>query len=389
MIFENTEVAFKLRTDWELKRAFMMFKLISYSSLVKIGNFIIPSAMKAGIPVGWLVKPTVYKQFCGGESIPECMKVVNNLGLMNVRSILDYSVEGKENDEDIEIALQETLQTIKNAGESPNIPFAVFKPTAFIKTHALELLSCNEKVDEKVAEEGIKFHRRVEKLCNAAHEIDISILIDAEDSFYQPYIDKVVLEMMGKFNKKRAIVYNTYQMYRWDRLGVLKNDLETAVRNGFYLGAKFVRGAYMERERKRAKEMGYTDPIHADKESTDRDYDEALRFSVEHIDTISVFNGTHNEKSSSLLTELMNEYKLSKNDPRIWFSQLYGMSDHISFNLAKEGYNVCKYLPYGPVKHLLPYLLRRVEENTSVSGQTSRELSLIIKELDRRKKYKL
>jgi proline dehydrogenase len=385
MIFENTEVAFKLRSDRELKRAYMMFKLISHPSLVKIGNFIIPAAMKTGIPVGWLVKPTVYKQFCGGESISECIKVVNNLGRMDLKSILDYSVEGKENDEDIEIALQETLRTIKNAGASPDIPFAVFKPTAFIKTHALELLSGNEKVSTEAEEEGKKFYQRVEKLCTAAHEIDLPILIDAEDSFYQPFVDKVTLEMMGKFNHKKAIVFNTYQMYRWDRLSVLKNDFEQAHKEGFYLGAKFVRGAYMERERARAKEKGYIDPIHADKESTDRDYNDALKFSVEHIDTISIFNGTHNEKSSLFLTELMHEYKLSHNDHRIWFSQLYGMSDHISFNLAKEGYNVAKYVPYGPVKHVLPYLMRRVEENTSVSGQTCRELSLIIKELERRK----
>jgi proline dehydrogenase len=387
-IFNDTEVAFKLRSDKELRRAYLMFKMISSSTLVKISNFLIPGAVKTGIPMGWFIKPTIYKQFCGGETIPECNKVVNGLSRVNVKTILDYSVESKEKDEDIEIALLETLRTIENSVNNPNIPFAVFKPTAFIKTHALEFLSNGQKIDSDIENEGRKFYNRVERLCNAAFEIDLPILIDAEDSFYQPHIDKVVLEMMDKFNHKKAIVFNTYQMYRWDRLDVLNSHYESACRKGFYLGAKFVRGAYMERERARAKEMGYIDPIHKDKESTDRDYDAALKFSVEHIDTISVFNGTHNEKSSFYLTELMEEYKIPKNDPRFWFSQLYGMSDHISFNLAKQGYNIAKYVPYGPVKHVLPYLMRRVEENTSVKGQTGRELSLIIKELARRKKLK-
>ncbi len=385
-IFENTEVAFKLRSDKELKRAYMMFKMISSTSLVKLSNFLIPVAIRMRIPVSWLIKPTVYKQFCGGETIVECTQVVTKLAKMNVKSILDYSVEGKEKDEDIEKALQETMDSIKNAENNPDIPFAVFKPTAFIKTHALELLSTFETVSSEVEEEGRKFYRRVDTLCHACEVSNLPILIDAEYSFYQAFIDKVALEMMEKYNHKKAIVFNTYQMYRHDRLAVLQKDYNSACEKGFYLGAKFVRGAYMEHERKRAAERGYPDPIHKDKESTDRDFDEALKFSTKNIGFISILNGTHNEKSSLLLTELMEKHKIQKNDPRIWFSQLYGMSDHISFNLAREGYNVTKYVPYGPIKHLLPYLIRRVEENTSVSGQTGRELSLIMKELDRRKK---
>ena len=384
--FENTESAFKLRSDQELKRAYLMFRLISYPFLVRIGNFFIPLAVRSGIPLEWLIKPTVYKQFCGGVTIGECDSVVTRLKKMNVSSILDYSVEAKKKDEEIEISLQETLRTIDNAAGNPAIPFAVFKPTAFIKAHALELLSISDDVSPEVKDEGDKFISRVDKLCAVAHSCNLPILIDAEDTFYQPFIDKVVLEMMLKYNRNKAIVYNTYQMYRVDRLGVLEEDCRKAIEKGFYLGAKFVRGAYMERERKRAKEKGYPDPIHKDKQSTDRDFDEALRFSMQHIDRISIFNGTHNEKSSLLLAELMEKKGIEKNDQRIWFSQLYGMSDHISFNLASEGYNVAKYVPYGPIKHVLPYLMRRVEENTSVAGQTCRELSLILKELERRKK---
>jgi proline dehydrogenase len=384
-IFQNTEVAFKIKSKADLKRALWLFRLISFGFIVKTGNKIIPAAIKIGLPMSWIVKPTVFKHFCGGENLDECKPVVQKLGDANVKSILDYSVEGGEDDSQIEVAFQETLKSIEFAGKNSNIPFAVFKPTAFIKSEALEILSKEGSPDEQSLNEGRKFRSRVEALCTAAFERDLPILIDAEDSFYQPFIDSVVMEMMAKFNHKKAIVFNTYQMYRWDRLGILKQNYAQAKEGNFFLGAKFVRGAYMERERERAKRKAYVDPIHADKESTDRDYNAALKFSVEHIEIISVFNGTHNESSSLYLMELMQTHGIKKDDKRVWFSQLYGMSDHISFNLALEGYNIAKYVPYGPVKHVLPYLLRRVEENSSVSGQTGRELGLILTELKRRK----
>jgi proline dehydrogenase len=387
-LFQNTEVAFKLKSNLDLKRALWLFRLISYGFIVKIGNRVIPSAIKLGIPMTWIVKPTVFKHFCGGENLDECKPVVEKLGRANVRAILDYSVEGGEDDSEIEIAFQETLKSIEFAGNNPNVPFAVFKPTAFIKSYALEVLSLGGDIDEPTLNEGRKFQARVETLCSAAFSRDIPILIDAEDSFYQPYIDTTVMAMMAKFNHQKAIVFNTYQMYRWDRLEILKQNCIQAKEGKFYLGAKFVRGAYMERERERAKRMGYPDPIQPDKDSTDRDYNEALKFSIENIGIVSVFNGTHNEFSSLYLKELMEKNGIKAGDKRVWFSQLFGMSDHISFNLALEGYNVAKYLPYGPVKHVLPYLLRRVEENSSVSGQTGRELGLILTELKRRKNNK-
>ena len=384
-IFQNTEVAFKIKSNRDLKRALWLFRLISLGFIVKIGNRVIPSAIKLGLPMSWIIKPTVFKHFCGGENLDECKPVVDKLGAVNVKAILDYSVEGGEDDRQIDIAFQETIKSIEFAGINSNIPFAVFKPTAFIKSNALEVLSNGMEADADSLNEGIKFRNRVETLCKAAYERDLPILIDAEDSFYQPFIDKVVMEMMSKFNLRKAIVFNTYQMYRWDRLEILKKNYVQAKEGNFFLGAKFVRGAYMERERERAKRKGYPDPIQIDKEATDRDYNSALKFSVGNLDRIAIFNGTHNESSSLFLSGLMSQNGISKDDKRIWFSQLYGMSDHISFNLAAEGYNVAKYVPYGPVKHVLPYLLRRVEENSSVSGQTGRELGLILKELNRRK----
>ncbi len=384
--FENTAIAFQVRGNAELQRANIMFRLISMPWLVSLGNSVISFMASVGLPVNWLVKPTVYRQFVGGESITECSAVIEKLATGGVKSILDYSVEGKESDEEIQRALEETLRAIDYAGRNKNIPFAVFKPTGFIKSQALEKLSSEEtELPEEVLAEGNKFRDRVRQMCQQAAGYKLPILIDAEDSWYQDFIDQVVYEMQKEFNLEKAIVFNTYQMYRRDRMEVLKKDVERARNENFFLGAKFVRGAYMERERGRAKERGYQDPIQPNKESTDKDYDLALEYSVKNIDIVSIFNGTHNERSSLWLAELMNKNKVKSDDSRCWFSQLYGMSDHISFNLANAGFNVAKYVPYGPVKHVLPYLTRRAEENTSVKGQTSRELSLLKKELKRRK----
>jgi proline dehydrogenase len=384
--FENTAVAFRGKSDADLRRSYFLFKTLSHNSIVSLGGSLTQSAIKMHIPVNWIVKPTIYKQFVGGETIEECGPTVRSLEEYNVKAILDYSVEGTESDEDIKAALIETLKSIKNAGKNHNIPFAVFKPTAFTRSGVLEKVSAGDRLSAEEAEEAQRFRSRVETLCEAASDNGIPILIDAEDSWFQPFIDEVVAEMMAKYNRDQAVIFNTFQMYRHDRLDFLKQSFQKAIRENYFLGAKFVRGAYMEKERERAKAMGYPSPIHPDKEHTDNAYNAALKFCIEHIERISIVNGTHNEYSSHYLTLLMQEKGLKKNDPRIWFSQLYGMSDHISFNLSDAGYNVAKYLPYGPVKHVIPYLVRRAEENTSVKGQTGRELSLISREMERRRK---
>ena len=383
--FEDTRTAFCIKSDKDLRRAHILFNLISLPILVKIGNPIIRVCSALRIPIGWIVKPTAFAHFVGGETLEACQPAVEKLKTANVYSILDYSVEGKETDKAIEAALQETLRAVQHAGNNPDIPFAVFKPTAFGNSTALEILSGASVPDREVIDEGEKFKSRINKLCQTAFENDVPIMIDAEDTFYQNYIDQVVRDMMRKYNYKKAIVFNTYQMYRHDRLGILEEDIKRAREEHFYLGAKFVRGAYMERERERARRLRYEDPIQPDKESTDRDYNMALKITIDNIDVVSIFNGTHNEFSNRYLTELMIKRNIKPNDKRIWFSQLYGMSEHISFNLAHAGFNVAKYVPYGPVRYVLPYLMRRVEENTSVKGQTGRELSLIKTERQRRK----
>jgi len=383
--FENTEVAFKSKTNNDLKRAHWLFRMISNNFLVLMGKRLSQVALKLHLPVGWAVKPTIYKHFVGGETIEECLPDVRLLEKHGVKAILDYSIEGTETPDEIESAMVETLKTIHNAAKDPNVPFAVFKPTAFTLEHVLVKVSADKPLSESEKLEAENFRNRVEKLCKTAFDNNVPVLIDAEDVAFQNFIDEVVEANMEKYNKERAIVFNTYQMYRRDRLQVLETAYNHAKEKGYFLGAKFVRGAYMEKERARAEEMGYPDPIHPDKESTDKAYNAALKFCIEHIDRITIFNGTHNEYSSRYMTELMAEHKIAKDDPRCWFSQLFGMSDHISFNLANEGYNVAKYVPFGPVRSVLPYLIRRTEENTSIAGQTGRELSLILKEMNRRK----
>lgn len=386
MNFENTAIAFRHKNNSDLKRSWFLFSLLANPGLVRLANFLVKLAMKAHLPVNWLVKPTVYRQFVGGVSISDCIPTVRILEHHHVRAILDYSVEGGHNEQQIEDTLAETLRTIENAKIDANIPFAVFKPTAFGNLDELQDIfsaTAPELPDHPAVN---KYISRVETMCKAASEAGLPIMIDAEDSWYQPFVDAVVTQMMEKYNRTKAIVFNTLQMYRIDRLESLKMSVSVARQKGYKYGVKFVRGAYMEKERLRAAKMGYPSPIHPDKLSTDTAFDEALTYSVENIDITNIFCGTHNENSCLHLISLMGSNAIPKTDARIWFSQLYGMSDHISFNLAAEGYNVAKYLPYGPVKHVMPYLFRRAEENTSIAGQTGRELRLLKIELKRRRK---
>jgi len=384
--FENTEVAFRYKTDAGLRRAFLLFKTIANPGLVRLSKRLTYWAIGLRIPVSWAIKPTLYKHFVGGETIEECKSTVELLSDHKVQAILDYSVEGGKDRKIMESTLEETLRTIVNASENKAIPFAVFKPTAFASIDVLTLAASEANPDRQTNEAIQWFRYCVDTLCKKAWELSVPIMIDAEDSWYQSFVDEVITEMMEKYNQEKAIVFNTLQLYRTDRLEFLKESVRKAELGNYFIGIKFVRGAYMEKERKRASEKGYPSPIHPDKQATDAAYDDALRYSCDHLDKMVLFNGSHNENSNRLLTELITQQGLKEDDPRVWFSQLYGMSDHISFNLAELGYNVAKYVPYGPVKNILPYLLRRAEENTSIAGQTGRELALILKEIRRRKK---
>jgi proline dehydrogenase len=382
--FENTENAFKAKSTSDLRRSYWLFKLISDPALVSFGATAGPLAVKLGLK--WLIKGTIFRQFVGGENIHDCAETIKELGKYNIGTILDYSVEGKESEQDFENCLKETLETIHMARNDKNIPFCVFKVTGLARFAILEKVSAGSTLSKVESAEWERVKQRVNKICVSAVENSQPVFIDAEESWIQAAIDNLANENMSRCNHKGAIVYNTYQLYRHDRLEYLRQSIVLARAHGYKLGAKLVRGAYMEKERKRAFDMKYPSPIQPDKQSSDRDYDLALRLCVDNMDNVSVCAGTHNELSSLLLVDLMKTNNIAPSDPRYYFSQLYGMSDHISFNLSLNGYNVAKYVPYGPVKEVLPYLIRRAQENTSVKGQTGRELNLIMKEKKRRSK---
>ena len=383
-IFDNTETAFALKSDAELERAYFLFKLIASEPLVKIGTAVTNFAIKTHLPVEKLIKITVFDHFCGGVTEKDCMLVIDKMFEKGVSSVLDYSVEGKETEEQFDFALQKTLEILDFVKEKEAIPFAVFKPTGFGRFNLYVKVGAGEKLTQKEQEEWQRVMERFDKACKKAHDLNVGLLIDAEESWMQDAADELVTEMMKKYNKERAIVYNTLQMYRWDRLEYLKKLHQQAKKEGFKIGVKLVRGAYMEKENERAEENGYPTPICESKEATDTNFNDAVNYIFENLEDIWLFAGTHNEYSSYLIMEHIQQKGIAKNDHRVWFGQLYGMSDHISFNLAKHGFNVAKYVPFGPVRDVMPYLIRRAEENTSVAGQTTRELSLLKTEKKRR-----
>ena len=383
--FNNTELAFASKTDWQLKKAYYLFRIVNNNAMASIATFSAMTALKMHLPVKGMIKSTVFEHFCGGETIEECQAASGKMASYGVGSILDYSVEGKDSEEAFDNALAETLMTIENAKENPNVPYCVFKPTGMGSSLLMEKIQLGEQLNPEEEKDFARLKERYDILSQAAYDNDIRLLIDAEDSWYQNTIDDLLYELMEKYNKKRAIVFNTYQMYRWESLDNIKKAHQLANEKGFVLGAKLVRGAYMEVERERAEEKGYTDPICVDKAATDESYNGGLKYIVDNISNIELFNGTHNEYSNYYLANIMAEAGLERNDQRIFSVQLYGMSDNISYVMSDAGYNVAKYVPYGPVKHVMPYLIRRAEENTSVEGQSSRELAMLKEEMLRRK----
>ncbi|MDX1828041.1 MAG: proline dehydrogenase family protein [Lutibacter sp.] len=384
-IFNNTEVAFALKSDSELDRAFYLFEMIKREPLVKIGTVLTKFALKTHLPVEGLIRSTVFDHFCGGVTEEDCMPVIDKMYTKNVHSVLDYSAEGKEDEVQFDFAMQKTLNTIKFGKEKDSLPFAVFKPTGLGRFDLYQKITEGKPLDAHEELEWKRIVERYDTISKAAYDADIPLLIDAEETWMQTAADDLIEDMMRKYNTKKVVVFGTLQLYRWDRLDYLKELHKRAKKDGFQIGMKLVRGAYMEKERERAEKFGYKDPICVNKAATDKMYNDVLTYMVENINEMAIFEGTHNEESSYLLMELIDKHKLEKNDERIWFGQLFGMSDHISYNLAELGYNVAKYLPFGPVKDVMPYLIRRAEENTSVAGQTNRELELLKAERLRRK----
>lgn len=383
--FDNTEIAFSYRTTAELKQAHFLFSSMSSPTLTKIGMAFTKLAINLHLPITGIVKRTIFRQFCGGETMDEAAQTADDLAQYNVGVILDYGVEGKEGEAEFDKAVPEFIKAVKYAASKTNIPFISLKVTGFARFKLLEQIHKGATLSEAELAEWQRVHKRVDDICRTAHDEGVRVLIDAEETWIQNPVNELCNTVMEKYNKEKAVVYNTFQLYTTGALPYLKQSAAEAAQKGYILGAKLVRGAYMEKERARAAEMGYPSPIQPDKASTDKDYDAAVLFCLQRIDKISLFIGTHNEHSCFTAAKYMTEHNIPADTGRVWFSQLYGMSDNISFNLANSNYQVAKYLPYGPVRDVLPYLMRRAQENTSVAGQTGRELTLINKELKRRK----
>lgn len=385
-IFDDTRTAFQDKSTADLQKAFWMFKAISMPSLTNVGIGAMNFAVRNNLPfVTGILKSTLFRQFVGGETREASLRVVDGLWKHHIGSIFDYAVEGKEDEATFEQTYQEILQNIEFAKGNPAIPFVVFKPTGFGRLDLYAKVQERKELTPEEAAEWQQIRQRYEGVFSLAHTAGVAVMVDAEETWIQDAVDHLVNEMMAKYNRERPIVWNTIQMYRTGRLEYLQEDLTRANAGGYFLGYKFVRGAYMEKERARAEAMGYPDPIQPTKKASDENFDRGISFVFDHLDKISAFFGTHNELSTQLVMSKMGEKGLAHDDTRIWFGQLYGMSDNITYVLGNNKYNACKYLPYGSVKDVIPYLTRRARENTSVAGQTGRELGLIEKELKRRK----
>ncbi|MGO1597257.1 MAG: proline dehydrogenase family protein [Sphingobacterium sp.] len=386
--FNNTEIAFRGKSDGDLNKAYWLFKMIGNNALIKIGTPVANFALRIGLPIQGIIRKTIYRQFCGGENIEGCRKAIDELARGRVTTILDYSVEGENCEQSFDATCAEIMRTIEAGKNTECISFSVFKLSGIGRFELLAKIDAKEPLSTEEKEEYQRLYERCDRICQASYEADIPVSIDAEHSWTQETVDDIAREMMEKYNIQKPIVYNTYQLYRHDKLASMKADLAYAKTQGFHLGAKIVRGAYMELERDRAKKMGYPSPIQPDKEATDTDFNQAIHFALDHLDSLGLMAGTHNEESCRLLADELDRRGIAHNDPHVHFAQLLGMSDNLSFNLAAAGYNVAKYMPYGPVDAVLPYLFRRAQENTSVEGQTGRELTLITNELDRRRSKK-
>lgn len=399
--FDDTANAFAYKSTGDLKDARLLFSTMQYGSLVSLGTRLTPWAINIGLPIKGLIRKTIFKQFVGGETMQETAPVARKLGEYGVQVILDYGVEGKEGEANFDAGCEEFIRVINYAATQSNIPFISVKVTGIARFALLQQIDAEmhrskatglvarynealQRLPKTEQDEWNRVYERLKRICSTAAAAGVGVLIDAEESWIQESVDAVTTIMMETYNGTKPVVYNTLQLYRHDRLQFLKESFTDAQRGNYILGAKLVRGAYMEKERARAAEKGYASPIQPTKEATDADYDAAVRFCVSQIDKIGLIVASHNERSNLLTTELLQQADLPLNHPHVHFSQLYGMSDNITFNLAAAGCSVSKYLPFGPIKDVIPYLMRRAQENTSVKGQTGRELGLIKKELERR-----
>lgn len=386
--FDNTQYAFAYKSDSALRKSYRLFSIMQYGFLVKIGSALAPIALKLKLPIKGIIRNTIFEQFCGGENLQEVVQTAASLNEFSVDCALDYGVEASAGESNYNNSVKENQKAIEYAKTHPNIPMVSIKISGYARTRLLEKYDTEEPLTKEEQQEWKRVCHRIKNICQTAYDHQTIVLIDAEESWIQKAVDTIAYQMMTLFNKESVVVFNTFQLYRRDRLDTLKKQWQKSRANNYLLGAKLVRGAYMEKERDKAEEKGYSSPIQPDKAATDEDYNKAITWCLEHLDTVALFIGTHNEKSCMHAAQYMHDHQIPYDQPNVYFSQLYGMSDNITFNLAKAGYKTLKFLPYGPIKDTLPYLIRRSKENSAISGQMGRELHLLKKEIQRRKKSK-
>ncbi len=382
--FENTEVAYASLSDKELKKAYWLFRMMSIPWLVNIGNSMITLCLKLNMPIQGIIKNMVFSHFCGGESLDESIPLIFRLKKSNIEVLLNYSVEGLEDASGYRDTYEKTLNAIHFAKENPSVRAMCVKFTGYAHTDIWVKLQAKQELTPAEQQEFLQAKSYIEKLCSEAVDCNVHLYVDAEESWFQDSIDTLVDDMMEKYNKEEAFIFNTYQLYRSDKLEDFKKAHQRALEKGYILGAKIVRGAYVEKENDYYVKLGTKSPINNTKEASDREFDGAVRYAVENVTTISLCCASHNEASNKLYFELLTEKNIPLNHKHVNSSQLLGMSDNITYNLSAMGMNTAKYMPFGPVKEVIPYLIRRAQENTSVEGQTSRELLLLEKELKRR-----
>ena len=383
--FSNTKIAFSHKSDKQLKKMSRLFKLMKKSALVNMGSKLGLVAVKLRLPFAkGIIRSTIFEQFVGGENLLDCQAAIDQLYKFDVLTVLDYGAEGKSKEEDLDATAQEFIRAVEFAAANESVPCVVAKITGLVDNVILEKINSNIVLNEGEKEQHEKLKDRLNMICARADELKVAVFIDAEESWIQDAIDQITEEMMATYNKEYVVIYNTFQLYRTDKLQYLKESHERALKGDYILGAKLVRGAYMNKERARAEEMNYPSPINPNKEATDTMYDAAVKYCVENYKTIASCNASHNEKSIRLQAEMIFEKGIERNHRHLNFCQLYGMSDHFSFNLAEQGFNVAKYVPYGTIDDVVPYLIRRAQENSSVSGEMGRELTMIQHEVKRR-----
>ena len=368
----------------------MLFGVLASPALVSAGKVLSLWALRWRLPVKGLIRATVFRQFCGGETVAESRPAIQRLWQAKVGSILDYSVEGQTTDAAFDQTVEVVLQTLALAAHEPGLSLGVFKMTGIAPHELLEKMTAGADLTSSEEAQLERVRNRIRRMAQFAAKSGRILMIDAEETWIQGAIDQLAREAMQEFNRYGLVVMTTIQCYRVGRSVQLQADLAYAADQGYYYGVKLVRGAYMEKERERAETHGYPSPIQPDKAGTDAEYDACVRLMLAALGTpgtpgrVGVVIGTHNEASTQLGADLLAAQGWTPSEAPVWFAQLYGMSDFISFILGHHGFRVAKYLPFGPIVNVMPYLLRRAEENTSVAGQTGRELMMLRKEAARR-----